>query len=138
LTGGPPVVRVTRSSARRWTSSWRSSRPADLLFAGPHPTSIGGFLPGFGDQRGIELLVEPGLSPLDAIRVATLNGAKCLGRDREIGSIEAGKSADIVVVRGDPSTSIADIENVEVVFKDGVGYDSGKLIAAVKGQVGIR
>ena len=109
-----------------------------LLLAGPDPTGIGGVLPGFGDQREVELLVEAGLTPVEAIRVATLNGARFLGRDAEIGTLEPGKRGDLVVIRGDPSKTIADIENVEIVFKDGVGYDSGKLIESVKGQVGIR
>jgi hypothetical protein len=114
------------------------AKAGGLLLAGPDPTGIGGVLPGFGDQREVELLVEAGLSPIEAIRVATWNGAKFLGRDAEIGTLEPGKHADLVVIRGDPSTTIADIENVEVVFKDGVGYDSAKLIESVKGQVGIR
>jgi len=114
------------------------AKAGGLLLTGPDPTGIGGVLPGFGDQRGIEMLVEAGLTPLEAIRVATQNGAKFQGRDGEIGTVERGKRADLVVIRGDPSKTIADIENVELVLKDGVGYDSAKLIDSVKGQVGIR
>jgi imidazolonepropionase-like amidohydrolase len=95
-------------------------------------------LAGFGDQREVELLVEAGFTPLEAIRIASLNGAQFLGEQDKIGSLAAGKQADIVLVKGDPSSNIQDIENVEVVFKDGVGYDSQKLIDSVKGQVGIR
>jgi len=109
-----------------------------LLIAGPDPTGIGGVLAGFGDQREVELLVEGGFSPIDAIRVATANGAQFLGESEHFGSITPGKQADLVVVKGDPSTRIADIENVEIVFKGGVGYDSAKLIDAVRGVVGIR
>ena len=50
----------------------------------------------------------------------------------------SGKQADLVLIKGDPSKTIAEIENVETVFKDGIGYDSGKLINSVRGQVGIR
>ena len=107
-----------------------------LLLAGPDPTGDGGVLPGFGDQREIELLVDAGFTPVEAIRIATLNGAIYLGRDATIGSISAGKHADLVVVAGDPSTHIADIENTEIVFRDGVGYDSQKLLAAAKGRYG--
>ena len=107
-----------------------------LLIAGPDPTGNGGVLPGFGDQRAIELLVEAGFSPVEAIQIGTLNGAKYLGRDDHIGSIAVGKNADLVVVQGDPATRIADIENVEVVFKDGVGFDSAKLLASVKARYG--
>ncbi|GAC1431494.1 MAG: amidohydrolase family protein [Terriglobales bacterium] len=107
-----------------------------LLLAGPDPTGNGGVVPGYGDQREIELLVEAGFSPVEAIKIATLNGATYLGRQDRIGSIAAGKNADLVVIKGDPSTHIADIENVEIVFKDGVGYDSQKLADSVKGRYG--
>ena len=107
-----------------------------LLLAGPDPTGNGGVLPGFGDQRAIELLVEAGFSPVEAIQIGTFNGAKYLGRQDHIGSVAVGKNADLVVVKGDPATRIADIENVEVVFKDGVGYDPDKLLASVKGHYG--
>jgi imidazolonepropionase-like amidohydrolase len=107
-----------------------------LLISGPDPTGNGGVVPGFGDQRGVELLVEAGFSPVEAIKIATLNGAIFLGRQDRIGSIAAGKNADLVVVKGDPATRIEDIENVEIVFKDGVGYDTAKLIESVKGHYG--
>jgi len=93
---------------------------------------------GFGDQREVELLVETGFTPLEAIKIATLNGAEFLGEAARVGSLATGKQADIVIVKGDPSAKIEDIENVELVFKDGAGWDSKKLIESVKGQVGIR
>ncbi len=107
-----------------------------LLLAGPDPTGNGGVVPGFGDQREIELLVEAGFSPVDAIKIATLDGAIYLGRQDQIGSIAVGKNADLVVVKGNPAEHIADVENVEIVFKDGVGYDSEKLLDSVKGRYG--
>ncbi len=107
-----------------------------LLLAGPDPTGNGGVLPGFGDQREIELLVEAGFTPLEAIRIATMNGAIYEGRQASIGSIEVGKNADLVVIKGDPTQQIADIENTEIVFKDGVGYDSAKLLRSVAGRYG--
>jgi hypothetical protein len=107
-----------------------------LLIAGPDPVGLGGNLPGFGDQREIELLVEAGFTPVQAIRIATLNGATYLGRQNQIGSIAKGKNADLVVMKGDPATRITDIENVEIVFKDGVGYDTRKLLDSVKGHYG--
>lgn len=109
-----------------------------LLLAGLDPTGIGGTIAGFGDWREVELLVEAGFTPLEAIKIASLNGAQFLEEQERIGSLAPGKQADIVIVKGDPSTRIQDIENVEVVFKNGVGYDSKKLIDSVKGQVGIR
>jgi imidazolonepropionase-like amidohydrolase len=95
-------------------------------------------LPGFGDQREIELLVEAGLTPVEAIHVATENGAFYLGQQDRIGTLSPGKQADLIVIKGDPSNSIDEIENVDTVFKAGIGYDSKKLIDRVRGQVGIR
>jgi imidazolonepropionase-like amidohydrolase len=107
-----------------------------FLQAGADPVGVGGVIPGFGDQREIELLVEAGFPPTEAIRIATLNGATYLGRQDRIGTIAVGKNADLVVMKGDPATRIADIENVEIVFKDGVGYDSKKLLSSVRGRYG--
>lgn len=107
-----------------------------LLLSGPDPTGAGDVLPGFGDQRAVELLVEAGFSPLDAIRISTLNGAIYLGKENEIGTVAVGKNADLVVIRGDPSKQISDIEKVEIVFKDGIGYDSQKLLNSVRGRYG--
>jgi imidazolonepropionase-like amidohydrolase len=107
-----------------------------LLLAGPDPTGGGQVLPGFGDQREIELLVQAGFSPVEAIRIGTLNGATYLGLAKRIGSIEVGKDADLVLMRGDPSRNIADLENVETVFKDGVGYDPNLLLDTVRGHYG--
>ena len=107
-----------------------------LLLAGPDPTGDGHVLPGFGDQREIELLVEAGFTPVEAIRIATFNGAIYEGKETQIGSIAPGKNADFVIVKGNPSRHIADIENVEIVFKDGLGYDAPKLLESVKGRYG--
>jgi imidazolonepropionase-like amidohydrolase len=114
------------------------AKAGGLLLAGLDPTGNGGVVAGFGDQREVELLVEAGFTPVEAIKIASLNGAKFLGREALIGSIAVGKAADLMVVKGDPSKNIFDIENVEIVFKDGVGYDSQKLIDSVQGLVGIR
>ena len=109
-----------------------------LLMAGCDPTGYGGVLPGFGDQRNVELLVEAGFTPLEAIHIATENGARFLGEEAHFGTIAAGKDADLVVVDGNPAAKIEDIERTEMVFKDGVGYDPRKLIDSVRGLMGIR
>jgi imidazolonepropionase-like amidohydrolase len=113
-------------------------RAGGLLAAGVDPTGNGGALPGFGDQRNYELLIETGFSPVEAIQIMTQNGARLLGGDAVYGSIAPGKVADLVVIRGDPVTTPVAIRNVVTVFKDGLGYDSVKLIESVRGQVGIR
>jgi imidazolonepropionase-like amidohydrolase len=109
-----------------------------LLGSGVDPTGVGGALPGYGDQRNYELLIEAGFSPVEAVQVMTLNGAKVLGVDNQLGSIAPGKLADLVVIKGNPIATPAEIRQVTVVFKDGVGYDSAKLLDSVKGVVGIR
>ncbi|MEO8810932.1 MAG: amidohydrolase family protein [Rhodanobacter sp.] len=108
------------------------------LLAGLDPTGYGGVIAGYGDQREVELLVEAGFTPVQAIQIATLNGARFMGVDKEIGSIDVGKAADLVLVRGNPAQNIKDIENVALVFKDGVGYDPAKLVKAANGTVGLR
>jgi imidazolonepropionase-like amidohydrolase len=107
-----------------------------LLMAGPDPTGNGGVIPGFGDQRELELLVEAGFTPVEAIRIGTLNGATYLGLADRIGTIARGKDADLFIVNGNPAANINDVENVIVVFKDGVGYDSVKLLKSVRGRFG--
>ena len=107
------------------------------LLVGTDPTGGGGLVPGCSDQRAIELLVESGLSPLEAIKVGTMNGAAFLGRAAKVGSIAVGKQADLVLLNGNPAARIADLENVEIVFKQGIGYDPAKLINSVKGKVGL-
>jgi len=112
-------------------------RAGGLLLAGTDPTGGGGVIPGYSDQREAELLVESGLTPLEAIKVCTLNGATYLGRADRIGSIAVGKQADLVVIDGNPAATISDIRHVTLVFRQGVGYDPSKLIESVRGKVGL-
>ena len=109
-----------------------------LLLAGSDAVGIGGVLAGFADLREIEMLVEAGFTPVEAIHIATANGAQFLGESARIGTIAVGKQADLVVVHGDPAAKIAEIEKVETVFKDGIGYDSAKLLDSVRGLVGLQ
>jgi imidazolonepropionase-like amidohydrolase len=108
-----------------------------LLGAGVDPTGAGGALAGYGDQRNYELFIEGGFTPAQAIRIMSLNGAKILGVDRQLGSVERGKMADLVVLKGDLTRDPTVIRNPTLVFKDGVGYDPAKLIESVQGRVGI-
>ena len=107
-----------------------------LLGAGCDPWGTG-FLPGRGNLRNYELLVEAGFRPEQAVQIMTLNGARILGMEARIGSIAPGKRADLMVVRGNPIDTPRDIYNVVTVFKDGVGYDSARLRQAAKGKVGV-
>jgi imidazolonepropionase-like amidohydrolase len=128
----PGLVRKSMDFERAFVAA------GGLLIAGLDPTGNGGVVAGFGDLREVELLVEAGFTPLEAIKIASFNGAKFLGEDARIGSITVGKQADLMIVKGNPAANISDIEKVEIVFKDGVGYDSEKLIQSVQGLVGIR
>lgn len=113
------------------------ARAGGTLLVGTDPTGAGGVIPGYSNQRAVELLVEAGFTPVEAIRIATLNGATYLGRGDRVGSIVAGKQADLLIIAGNPGVNIADIRKVETVFKQGVGYDPVKLIDAVRGKVGL-
>ncbi len=106
-----------------------------LLVTGSDTTGIGGTVAGFANHELLKLLVEAGFTPLEAIRIATLNGAISMDRENELGSIAVGKNADLIVVNGKPDMDIGDITKVETVFKDGVGYDSQKLIRSARGRV---
>src|SRR6202012_547773 len=127
-TGGPDVDQLLR---RDMELERAFVAAGGLLMAGSDPVGLSGLVPGFADHREIELLVEAGFPPVQAIRIATLNGAVYLNRESSIGSIAIGKNADLLVVKGNPAAHIADIENVSLVFKDGVGYDRDKLLASV-------
>ncbi len=108
-----------------------------LLMSGVDPTGNGGAMAGFGDLRNLELLVEADFTPVEAVRISTLNGAKWLKADDRIGSITAGKQADLVVMEGNPAAKISDVRNVRIVFKAGVGYDAEKLLKSVQHTVGL-
>ena len=108
-----------------------------LLAAGVDPTGNGGALPGYGDQRNYELFIEAGFTPEAAVQVLSANGARVLGVFNELGAVEAGKLADLVVMRGDLTSDPSVVRNVTLVFKDGVGYDSAAMLADVQGRVGI-
>src|SRR6266849_2085453 len=135
---GSEVSPMTGAFKKEMEFEFAFVKAGGTLLAGEDPTGIGGILAGFGDQREVELLVEAGFTPLEAIHIATSNGAQFLGEADRIGTIAAGKAADLVVIKGDPSQKIEDIENAEIVCKDGIGYDSARLIESVRGIAGSR
>ena len=130
--GAPKTLQMEMQFERNFVAA------GGLLMAGCDPTGYGGVVPGYCDQRNMELLVEAGFPPVEAIEIATKNGAKYMRKDASIGSIAPGKVADLVVLGANPAENIANIEKVETVFKDGVGYDPAKLIQSVTGLVGLR
>jgi imidazolonepropionase-like amidohydrolase len=108
-----------------------------VLVAGTDPTGSGGVVLGYANRRQVELLVEAGFTPLEAIRIATLNGATYLGREARIGSLAPGKQADLILVTGNPALDVTHLRQVDTVFKQGVGFDPAKLIQSVTGRVGL-
>ncbi len=78
-----------------------------------------GTLPGSTSLKELELMVRAGLSPEQAIQAATLNAAQHLGKLDELGTLEPGKLADLIIVDGDPLLDISVIHNIEVVIKGG-------------------
>lgn len=108
-----------------------------LLAAGVDPTGYGAAPPGFGDQRNYELLLEAGFTPSEVVQIMSLNGAKVLGIDDRVGTIEAGKIADLVVIDADLEQA-GDLHATSIVFRHGIGWDSAKLIDSVRGIVGVR
>jgi imidazolonepropionase-like amidohydrolase len=114
------------------------AKAGGLLAAGVDNTGNGGAIAGIGDQRNLEIFIEAGFTVPEAIQIMSLNGAKILGVDKELGSVEVGMLADFAVVNGNPMTRARDIRNTVMVFKEGVGYDPAKLYDTVKGIVGLR
>ena len=108
-----------------------------LLGAGVDPTGYGAAPPGLGDQRNYELLLEAGFSAPEVVQIMTANGAKVLGIDADVGTIEAGKVADLVVIEGDLEAD-GNLHGTKIVFRHGIGWDSAKLIDSIRGIVGIR
>ncbi len=106
-----------------------------LLVAGSDTTGLGGTVAGYANHEQIELLVQAGFSVVEAIQVVSLNGAISMGRDNEIGSIEPGKKANIIIVDGDITDDIRNIREITTVFKNGIGYDSKALFESARGQV---
>lgn len=132
-----PKITLANLSAKQMRFEREFAAAGGMLVAGSDPTGDGGTVAGYADQREIELLVKSGFTPLEAIHIATQNGAEVLGQSDRIGTIAKGKQADLVVVAGDPSTNISDIRNVDLVFRKGIGYSSAKLFGATKGLVGV-
>ena len=90
------------------------------IHSGSDPNHV---LAGYGVHVELEMLVEAGLTPVQAIQTASQNVAQAWGKDKDYGSVEKGKVADLVIVRGDPRQNISDTQNVEMVFIEGKVMD---------------
>jgi imidazolonepropionase-like amidohydrolase len=137
--------RTARNTASQYVKLFPKGMEMERAFAkaggtiivGTDPTGGGGLVAGYSNQRAVELLVEAGFTPVEAIKMSTLNGATYMGRGDKTGSIAVGKLADLVVLNGNPAAQIADIRNVELVFRQGVGFDPAAIIESVRGKVGL-
>ncbi|MDI1354155.1 MAG: amidohydrolase family protein [bacterium] len=107
------------------------------LIVGTDPTGPGRTIAGYANQHLIELLIETSFTLTEAIKLSTLNGAKYLEIEKETGTVEVGKTADLVLIDGDLEKDISNIRKMEIVFKEGVGFSSKKIFDSVKGKVGL-
>jgi imidazolonepropionase-like amidohydrolase len=107
-----------------------------LITVGTDHPSWGEFLSGFGSHREVQALVLAGIPPAAVLKMATINGARAMGLSSQLGTIEAGKLADLFVVRGNPLQDITNTRNVRLVMTRGQLYDSAELFASAKGKMG--
>jgi len=105
--------------------------------AGTDPTDDGRVIAGYADRLMLELLTEAGFGFPEAVKICSLNAAKFLGIAKETGTISIGKKADLVLIDGDPESRISDVRNTEIVFKNGIGFDSKKIFQSLNGKVGL-
>jgi enamidase len=123
----PNLVRMQR----------RFVRKGGLLMAGTDPTGFGGVIPGFSVRRQLELMMQGGFPFPQALQICTLNGARFLGRDSDVGSVEVGKRADLLLIDGDPVSDLTALQRMSHVFKAGVGYRTQAIFDALRGKVGL-
>jgi len=149
----PEIAEEVRQMSIEFRAERRGSNPAvfakameyerafveagGLLAAGVDPTGYGAAPPGLGDQRNYELLLEAGFTAPQVVQIMSANGAKVLGIDNDVGTVEAGKTADLVVIEGDLEAA-GNLRGTKIVFRHGIAWDSAKLLDSIRGIVGIR
>ena len=107
-----------------------------LITLGTDHPSWGEYFSGFSVHRELHAFVLAGIPPADVLRFATINAARALGVADELGTIEPGKRADLVIVRGNPIADIRSTRDVRLVMKDGETYDPATLLQSVEGRLG--
>lgn len=107
------------------------------LLAGTDPTGYGGVVAGFSNVRELELLIEAGFALPEAVKISTKNGAVFLGVDQDVGTLETGKRADLIVFKGSVATDLKALREIQWTMKTGVAYDRAKILAAMKGKIGL-
>jgi imidazolonepropionase-like amidohydrolase len=111
---------------------------ASLLIVGTDEPVYTSLLAGFAYHRELMAMVHAGIAPADVLKAATINGARALGVADRLGSIEAGKLADLYVVRGNPLDDITTARNVGLVVRDGFVYHPAELLGRAVGKIGPR
>jgi imidazolonepropionase-like amidohydrolase len=106
------------------------------IVASTDAQAVGTHIAGFNLHRELQTFVEAGIPPAAAINTATLNAARALGMDGKLGSIERGKFADLLVVKGDPLKDIRNTRKVQLVMKSGFLYDPAAILKSVEGKIG--
>ncbi len=129
----PLFQRIYRAKQETIPEFWRAGGQITL---GTDHFSDGTYLPGFGAHREINAFVRSGIPPAEVIKIATINGATALRIDKDYGSIENGKIADLFVILGNPLEQIRNTRNVQWVMRAGKIYDSKELLESVKGKLG--
>ena len=107
------------------------------LVVGTDPTGTGRTIAGYANMWTLETLIKSGFTPSEAVMLCSLKGAEYLRKEYETGSIEKGKTADLILMNGNLADDPASIRNIQYVFKDGIGYDSKAIFESVKGKVGL-
>ncbi len=108
----------------------------DLLVVGTDEPVYTSLLPGFAYHRELLAMTHAGLAPAAVLKAATINSARALGVGDKLGSVEAGKLADLVVVSGNPVENIKAARNVRFVIKGGMKYDPAALLQSAEGKIG--
>jgi imidazolonepropionase-like amidohydrolase len=108
----------------------------NLLIVGTDEPVYTSLLPGFAYHRELFAMTNAGLPPAAVLKAATINGARALGVDARLGSVEPGKLADLVIVNGNPVADIKDARNVSRVIKNGSVYDPQALLLSAEGKIG--
>jgi imidazolonepropionase-like amidohydrolase len=128
LMAGPRDIKPPPAAMANLRKVWDAGIPVVM---GTDAGNIGA-LHGPAVFREMAIMAQAGLAPLEVLRSATVNGARAMGMERDIGTIEAGKLADLVVLDADPLADVANLSHVYRVVKDGVLYDPDALITSIR------
>ena len=136
--GDPPPESTPEAFKQRLVelNSFYEKGGENLILVGTDEPVYTTLLPGFAYHRELYAMNHVGIPNMSVIRAATINGARALGIDDELGSIEVGKIADIIVVEGNPLIDIKSMRNLKSVIKDGVYYDPAILLNSAKEKIG--